>query len=101
MRQSCAMDDPSMEKVGEAEPCDWCGRDGIVRQHAYYEDGLLQCRNPSLCGVCFTLWDASGDVVDAFYEAGVDLNAVVEAPMEAALFKNWREKVELGLRQPE
>jgi hypothetical protein len=96
------VDDPSMEKVGDVEQCDWCGRSGIVRQHAYYAaDGGLQCRNPSLCAVCFTLWDVSREVEDAFYEAGVDLSIVVEPPMEEALFSKWRGKVGARLRAPE
>src|SRR5436309_13358599 len=99
MRHPCGVEERGMEKVGQVEPCDWCGRPGIVRQHAYCgEDGVLQCRNPSLCGVCFTLWDMSGDVADALIDAGVDVSSDVETPMEAVLFERWREKVKMGLR---
>jgi hypothetical protein len=89
-----------MEKVGEEEPCGWCGRPGTVRQHEYYDGGELMCRNPSLCDVCVVFCDISGDVGDAFLEAGVDVPRTVEEPMEAALIKKWREKVQLGLRSP-
>lgn len=93
------VDEPWMEKVGEEEPCDWCGRPGTVRQHDYYElGGVLLCRNPSLCDVCVVLWQIPGDVGDAFLEAGVDVPETVEGPLEAELFRKWREKVELGLR---
>ena len=83
------------------EPCDWCGRSGTVRQHDYYgEDGRLQCRNPSLCNVCEVFWNIPGDVEDAFYDAGVDVDELVTDPMKAALFRKWRDKVERGLRRP-
>lgn len=86
-----------MAKVGEEDPCDWCGRPGTVRQHDYYElGGVLLCRNPSLCDVYVVLWQIPGDVGDAFLEAGVDVPETVEGPLEAALFRKWREKVELG-----
>ncbi len=90
-----------MEKVGDEEPCDWCGRPGIVRQDAHYEYDRLVCRNPSLCDVCGVFWNIPGDVNDAFYDAGIDVDEAVTEPMEAVLFEKWREKVRRGLRLPE
>ncbi len=91
-----------MEKVGTAEACDWCARAGTVRQHVYYgADGTVDCRNPSLCGVCFVFWNIPGDVEDAFYDAGVDLQGVVKEPLEAELARKWEEKVLRGVRSAE
>jgi hypothetical protein len=87
------------KRVGEAEPCDWCGRSGTVRQHDYYEDGTLVCRNPSLCDVCGVLFDASGEVADAFYAMGIDFVGQVEDPMEEVFAAKWRDKVAAGLRK--
>lgn len=96
-----AVTEPWMEKVDEVEPCDWCGRPGVVRQHDYYgPDGRLQCRNPSLCNVCVVFWHIPGDVEDAFYEAAVKISEAVEEPMESVLYEKWRAKVQRGLRQP-
>src|SRR5947209_5022981 len=100
-RHHCLMAKPWTEHLGESEPCDWCGRPGSVRAHAFWgEDGKLGYRNPSLCNVCFVFFDISGDVGDAFYEAGVDVYADVEEPMNIVLCEKWREKVADGRRMP-
>lgn len=93
-------EEPGQEAVGQAEACDWCGRPGRVRQHDFYEDGRLVCRNPALCEVCFTIWDAPAEVIDAFAETGVDFVGIVEAQMEAEFAVRWREKVGSGARLP-
>lgn len=58
----------------------------------------MVCRKPALCDVCFSMWDAPGDVVDAFYEAGIDFVEVIEEPLEAAFTERWRSKVARGMR---
>ena len=94
-------DDSSLEAVGRLEPCDWCGRPGSVRLYHIYEDDRLVCRNPALCDVCFTVWNAPGEVLDAFEEYGIDFDSVVGEPMEKEFRRRWREKVASGLRQAE
>jgi hypothetical protein len=84
-----------------SEPCDWCGRPGKVRQHDFWnEDGVLAFRNPSLCDVCFLAWDAPGEAIDAYEEAGGhDYHETLE-PFEAELARKWQEKVAQGRRLP-
>ena len=94
-----ASEEPWQEAAGESEPCDWCGRPGSVRQHDFYEEGRLVCRNPALCEVCFTVWDAAGEVIAAFAEMGVDYVDTVQAPMEAEFAIRWRDKVASGTRR--
>ncbi len=93
-------DEEFTERVGEPEPCDWCGRAGTVRQHEFYREDVLVCRNPSLCDACFVFFDVDGDVIDIFYEKGVDFDALVETPMEEAFVAAWRVKVAAGQRLP-
>lgn len=52
------MSEPWMESLGQPEPCDWYGRPGIVRQYDVDVDGALACRHPSLCDVCFAVFNA-------------------------------------------
>jgi hypothetical protein len=96
-----AGDAPEVGLPGAPEPCDWCARPGVVRQHDFWDDHRLICRDPALCDVCFSVWDAPGDVVDAYTDAGLDFVESVERPMEAALAERWREKVERGTRSAE
>ena len=94
-------EEPWQDAVGQVEACDWCGRPGTVRQHDFYEDGRLVCRNPALCEVCFTMWNAPGEVHDAFEDYGIDLTTAIEEPMEKEFRHRWLEKVAKGLRRAE
>lgn len=89
-----------MGELGQPEPCDWCGRPGKARQHAYWRSDVLVCRDPSLCDVCEFFRSLPGDVEDAIDEAGLDYEAV-QAAFEAELERKWREKVASGKRPPQ
>jgi hypothetical protein len=95
----CAgLSDVANERIGDEEPCDWCGRPGRVHQHDFWIEGALGFQNPALCSVCDLLFSAPGEVVEAYYEAlGVDLDAALE-PLEVELIRKWREKVADGRR---
>jgi hypothetical protein len=94
--------DPPWEAVGEAEPCDWCGRPGLVEQFEMWTgDRVLECRNPSLCDVCSYWFQMPGDVIDAIHAAGLDEHDRVMQPFEAELCRKWREKVAQGTRRPQ
>ena len=47
------------------------------------------------------MWNAPGEVYDAFEEYGIDLSTAIEEPMEKEFRRRWREKVAKGLRQAE
>jgi hypothetical protein len=81
------------------EQCDWCGRPGVVRQHDYWRNGILVCRDPVLCDVCELCRDLPGDVHDAMDEAGLDYEAV-RTRIETELERKWQEKVARGERAP-
>ena len=87
-------------EVGVSEPCDWCGREGTVRQWDCWYGDRLACRNPALCDVCEMFWNLPGDVLDAMDEAGVDYERQLEN-FEAELERKWDEKVRAGTREPQ
>jgi hypothetical protein len=88
--------------VGSQEPCDWCGRPGVVIQFdSWAEDGTLLYRDPALCSVCELLTDSdTGDVGDAVYQLVPDLDRRL-AGFEASLAARWQEKVRTGQRSPQ
>jgi hypothetical protein len=73
----------------------------VRRYEAWGVDGDLTFRDPALCDVCFVFFDIPGDVSDAFYEAGVEIQDAVEEPMEGVFAAKWREKVADGRRAPQ
>lgn len=86
--------------VGQPEPCDWCGRPGTIRQHLYWRDGEVVCRNPSVCDVCEFFRSLPSDVVDAIYDCGLDYHGQFELAFERELEAKWRQKVACGEREP-
>jgi hypothetical protein len=77
-------DDPAWEAVGDAEPCDWCGRPGQVEAFAWWQGNTLLGRNPSLCSVCSFWFNVSGGCHGRDQRRGNDLDEVM-TPFEAAL----------------
>ena len=55
------------------------------------------CRDPSLCDVCAFSWNAPGEAIDAYEEAGYDYHRTLEL-FEAELARKWQEKVAQGRR---
>jgi hypothetical protein len=92
---------PELEAVGDSEPCDWCGRPGIVEQGSWWSGDTLECRNPSLCRVCSFWLHQPGDVIEAMYEAELEDYDEIMQPFEQALLRRWREKVAQGKRRPQ
>jgi hypothetical protein len=94
-------DDPSWDRVGELEPCDWCGRPGVVEQGTIWRGATLVCRNPSLCDVCAFWYHLDSDVIDAITEVtGWDYDEVM-APFEKVFIDRWQERVREGRRRPQ
>ncbi len=95
-------DDPLWEAVGNSEPCDWCSRPGTVEQFDIWGiNEVLQCRNPALCNVCSYWFEVPGDVIDAFYDAGMHDYGEVMRPFNEELARRWRAKVAEGTRRPQ
>lgn len=97
-----AITSPGEPAVGDAEPCDWCGRPGTVEQlEMWAGNDTLECRNPALCTVCSYWLGMPGGAVDAIYDAGLDEYDSVMQPFEDELRRKWREKVAHGQRRPQ
>jgi hypothetical protein len=89
------------ERTASDEPCDWCGRPGVVRRYDAWQEGALAFRNPSLCGVCFVFFTVRAEAVDIDHNERVQIFSAVKMPMREALSAKWRGKVAQGTREPQ